>query len=145
MAPVSPTPLLDLAETISRTALVLTKSLLQEKHAPVLVESPKPPSGANGTKEISDANGALESPQGPPPPAKELMMAKQALNQAASELLIHVMGPDNYLKSFSYGVSETSSHSMVISFANPRCPVVLRHHRVECRPGLQHCKLGPLR
>jgi len=114
MASVSPTPLLDLAGTISRAALIITKSHLQEKHAPALVESPKPPSGTNGTKEtndvdgtkeISNVNGASNGPQGPFPPAKELMTAKQALNQAASELLIQVMGPDNYLKSFSYGVS----------------------------------------
>lgn len=101
MALGSPTPLLDLAETVSRTALVLTKSLLQEKHAAAPVE---PSTGSNGVKEINGVNGLSNGPQGPSPPNMELMMAKQALNQAASELLMHVMGPDNYLKSFSYGV-----------------------------------------
>jgi len=114
MASVSPTPLLDLAETVSRTALIITKSLLQANHAPALVELPESPpgtgsiketNGSNGAKETSGINGIQKGPQGPSPAAKELIMARQALNLAASELLVHAMGPDNYLKSFSYGVN----------------------------------------
>ena len=114
MTSISPTPLLDLAEIVSTSALIVTKSLLKVNHAPASIKSPESPRGADGIKEanggndaegVSGLNGIPKGSQGPSPPAKELILAKQALNQAASELLIHAMGPDNYLKSFSYGVS----------------------------------------
>ena len=92
----SMTPLLDLAETISKAALAITKQQLQD-------DSP-PPSFKNfNPSHVRNGNGPIKHPtQGLP--HKELIMARQSLSQAAADILILTMGPANYLKSFAFGV-----------------------------------------
>jgi len=97
------TPYLDIAETISTAALTITKSLLRQNQGSLSAQDAKPQIATNG---VNGVNNNVTGPYVPGPSAvpRELITAKQALIQAASDLLILSMGPDNYLKSFSYGV-----------------------------------------
>ena len=101
MASTNPTSLLDLVQAISNAALLITKCQLQEQqHA----ATPYQHIGLNGT-----ATKALEGVvrQDCLPSTEQMLEAKANLVQAASDLTIMTIGPANYLKSLSYGVSQS--------------------------------------
>ena len=101
MASLSSTPLLDLAQTISNAALVISKSQL-------LAHEDQPSFDLQAT--TNGINGTVKKPlTAPAPPTKELLHAKAELVQAASDLSILALGPSTYLKSLSYGVSTDSA------------------------------------
>ncbi|KAJ2983599.1 hypothetical protein NQ176_g578 [Zarea fungicola] len=91
-----PTILLDLAETVSRAALTITRNQLTSVSK----------DGVNGA-----SNGKAAST-----PLQETLEANTQLIQAANDLLILVMGPDNYLKSLSYGYHDITALAVVVEF-----------------------------
>jgi hypothetical protein len=98
------TILLDLAATISNAALAITRHKLQKSQpAPsFLPESSK-------TSDIS-TNGVTLTGKSE---SSESQDAAISLIQAATDLQILVSGPENYLKSLSYSVCGTTSHSLI--------------------------------
>ena len=98
MASDSPTVLLDLAQSITNAALLITKSQLQENVALSSHDDNALPNGINGAVK-------KKAPSAPAQSTKDVLDAKANLVQAASDLSTLVLGPSTYLKSLSYGVS----------------------------------------
>jgi hypothetical protein len=94
----NPTILLDLAAAISNAALTITRDGL-ETSAPA--PSLTPQRTVNG---ITNGNGAAQKKISTEAAQKETLDAAASLIQAATDLQILVSGPENYLKSLSYGV-----------------------------------------
>jgi hypothetical protein len=94
----NPTILLDLASAISNAALTITRHGL-ETSAPAPSFTPQRP--VNG---IANGNGAARKKISTEAAQKETLDAAASLIQAATDLQILVSGPENYLKSLSYGV-----------------------------------------
>jgi hypothetical protein len=90
-----PTILLDLAETVSRAALAITRSQL----------APPAKDAVNGS-----SNGKPHST------TKEVVEATTQLIQASTDLQILAMGPDNYLKSLSHGYHDITALAVVVEF-----------------------------
>ena len=99
MASTSPTHLLELAQSITNAALLITKAQLQEQDA---LRSFSDHISTNGINGVVKKQSDLASIQ----PSKEVLDAKANLVQAASDLSTSVLGPSTYLKSLSYGVSQ---------------------------------------
>jgi hypothetical protein len=94
----NPTVLLDLASTISNAALTITRhSLDTSTPSPSFI----PLRPVNG---IANGNGAIQKQPTSEAAQKETLDAAASLIQAATDLQILVSGPENYLKSLSYGV-----------------------------------------
>jgi hypothetical protein len=108
-----PTLLLDLAETISRAALAITRSQLA-------ASSPSAPStqnGANGVNGKGDiVSNGVKPAHASGPPSQEVLEATTQLIQASTELQTLVMGPDVYLKSLSYGYHDITALAVVVEF-----------------------------
>lgn len=94
------TILLDLAATISDAALTITRHNLETGvSAPSFI----PTGHANGN--IVEAESPQKIKGGETAPSKgQLEAAAASLIQASTDLQILVSGPENYLKSLSYGV-----------------------------------------
>lgn len=92
-----PTILLDLAETVSRAALAITRSQLAS-------------SSTNGV------NGTTNGKHDPAAPSHDVLEATTQLIQASTDLQIRVMGPDNYLKSLSYGYHDITALAVVVEY-----------------------------
>jgi hypothetical protein len=94
-----PTVLLDLAATISNAALTITRhNLAASAPAPSFLaeSSNNGPVNGNGAAKAKDSKSELAQ--------KEALDAAASLIQASTDLQILVSGPENYLKSLSYGV-----------------------------------------
>ncbi|KAL2802402.1 S-adenosyl-L-methionine-dependent methyltransferase [Aspergillus granulosus] len=106
----NPTVLLDLASTISNAALTITRHSL-ETSAPSPSFIPQHP--VNG---VSNGNGVVQKQVTSEAAQKETLDAAASLIQAATDLQILVSGPENYLKSLSYGYHDITALGVVIEF-----------------------------
>lgn len=107
----SSTILLDLAATISNAALTITHHNLEASvSAPSFVAE----NYANGN--VSENRSARKDESAEKAPSREhLEVAAASLIQASTDLQILVSGPENYLKSLSYGVCLLSS--IILTFS----------------------------
>ncbi|GAQ10180.1 sterigmatocystin 8-O-methyltransferase [Aspergillus lentulus] len=106
-----PTVLLDLAATISNAALTITRhNLAVSAPAPSFVaeSSSNGPVNGNGVAKANDGKSELDQ--------KEALDAAASLIQASTDLQILVSGPENYLKSLSYGYHDITALAVVIEF-----------------------------
>ncbi|KAL2796211.1 S-adenosyl-L-methionine-dependent methyltransferase [Aspergillus keveii] len=106
----NPTILLDLASAISNAALTITRHGL-ETSAPA--PSFTPQRTVNG---IANGNGAAQKKISTEAAQKETLDAAASLIQAATDLQILVSGPENYLKSLSYGYHDITALAVVIEY-----------------------------
>lgn len=105
----SPTILLELAETISKASLIITKNnLLLGKEPPSFQAThtgPSPPV-VNGNGPAINGNGLTKQKSSVEDLSEQTIHASASLIQATTDLQILVSGPDNYLKSLSYAVCQ---------------------------------------
>ncbi|KAL4865955.1 hypothetical protein BDV12DRAFT_187770 [Aspergillus spectabilis] len=107
------TVLLDLAATVSNAALTITRHNL-EVAAPTPAFVNRSPNSrhtaTNGTHAATEKDSKSQVSQ------KEALDASASLFQAATDLQILVSGPENYLKSLSYGYHDITALAVVIEF-----------------------------
>ncbi|KAL2859608.1 S-adenosyl-L-methionine-dependent methyltransferase [Aspergillus pseudodeflectus] len=106
----NPTVLLDLASTISNAALAITRHSLDTSTPPPSFIPLRPVNG------VANGNGAVQKQPTSEAAQKETLDAAASLIQAATDLQILVSGPENYLKSLSYGYHDITALAVVIEF-----------------------------
>ncbi|KAL2846351.1 S-adenosyl-L-methionine-dependent methyltransferase [Aspergillus pseudoustus] len=104
------TVLLELASTISNAALTLTRYNLETSSPSPSFIPQHPVNGAANGNGVVHKQATSEAAQ------KETLDAAASLIQAATDLQILVSGPENYLKSLSYGYHDITALAVVIEF-----------------------------